>query len=247
MNMSKRHNPLNEAMVAQILHHLRNGEVKRCIDMGLDPEILVLLQQPSSQSVLLNSNVIWCQVAIDPDMVKRLLSNKERTDEEIRIVQRALRLGATTPMLQQFFGMSPQEVSLQRVLVGVPGKPGRFRDLPDDTPLWHRFVQLMADLNVDHTDGVALLDVAMLLTEEINIPAEEQDHHSPEPITLGLVWNKIQQWLAQDLYPPGKNRKSASLVLMSESRRLTKANPKGRAPEHGLEESAAGKVEGERM
>ncbi|MFA0940993.1 DUF2857 domain-containing protein, partial [Pseudomonas tremae] len=25
--MSKRHNPLNEAMVAQILHHLRNGEV----------------------------------------------------------------------------------------------------------------------------------------------------------------------------------------------------------------------------
>ncbi|WP_054079258.1 STY4526/YPO1902 family pathogenicity island replication protein, partial [Pseudomonas savastanoi] len=155
--------------------------------------------------------------------------------------------GATTPMLQQFFGMSPQEVSLQRVLVGVPGKPGRFRDLPDDTPLWHRFVQLMADLNVDHTDGVALLDVAMLLTEEINIPAEEQDRHSPEPITLGLVWNKIQQWLAQDLYPPGKNRKSASLVLMSESRRLTKANPKGRASEHGLEESAAGKVEGERM
>ncbi|MBX6940228.1 DUF2857 domain-containing protein, partial [Pseudomonas syringae pv. tomato] len=63
----------------------------------------------------------------------------------------------------------------------------------------------------------------------------------------GLVWNKIQQWLAQDLYPPGKNRKSASLVLMSESRRLTKANPKGRAPERGLEESAAGKVEGERM
>lgn len=180
-------------------------------------------------------------------MVKRLLSNKERTDEEIRVVQRALRLGATTPMLQQFFGMSPQEVSLQRVLVGVPGKPGRFRDLPDDTPLWHRFVQLMADLNVDHTDGVALLDVAMLLTEEINIPVEEQDSHSPEPITLGLVWNKIQQWLAQDLYPPGKNRKSASLVLMSESRRLTKANPKGRAPERGLEESAAGKVEGERM
>ncbi|RMS01865.1 hypothetical protein ALP74_01429 [Pseudomonas coronafaciens pv. garcae] len=106
---------------------------------------------------------------------------------------------------------------------------------------------MMADLNVDHTDGVALLDVAMLLTEEINIPVEEQDSHSPEPITLGLVWNKIQQWLAQDLYPPGKNRKSASLVLMSESRRLTKANPKGRAPERGLEESAAGKVEGERM
>ncbi|KAA8691315.1 DUF2857 domain-containing protein [Pseudomonas caricapapayae] len=224
--MSKRHNPLNEAMVAQILHQLRNGEVKRCLDMGLDPEILVLLQHPSSQSVLLNSAVIWCQVAIDPAMVKRLLSNKERTDEENRIVQRALRLGATTPMLQQFFGMSPQEVSLQRVLVGVPGKPGRFRDLPDDTPLWHRFVKLMADFGVDHTDGVALLDIAMLLTEEINIPPEEQDHQSPDPITLGLVWNKIQQWLAQDLYPPGKKHSTAKRSLPGKT---------------------AGKVEGDRM
>ncbi|WP_024676977.1 DUF2857 domain-containing protein [Pseudomonas syringae] len=245
--MSKRHNPLNEAMVAQILHHLRNGEVKRCIDMGLDPEILVLLQHPSSQSVLLNSAVIWCRVAVDPDMIKRLLSNKERTDEENRIVQRALRLGATTPMLQQFFGMSPQEVSLQRVLVGVPGKPGRFRDLPDDTPLWHRFVQLMADFNVDHTDGVALLDIAMLLTEEINVPPEEQDPQSADPITLGLVWNKIQQWLAQDLYPPGKNRKSASLVLMNESRLQSKANAKRSAPQRSLAGKTAGKVEGDRM
>ncbi|BCS46576.1 DUF2857 domain-containing protein [Pseudomonas amygdali] len=245
--MSKRHNPLNEAMVAQILHHLRNGEVKRCIDMGLDPEILVLLQHPSSQSVLLNSAVIWCQVAIDPDMVKRLLSNKERTDEENRIVQRALRLGATTPMLQQFFGMSPQEISLQRVLVGVPGKPGRFRDLPDDTPLWHRFVQLMADFNVDHTDGVALLDIAMLLTEEINIPPEEQDRQSPEPITLGQVWNKIQQWLAQDLYPTGKNRKSASLALVNEARLKSTANAKRNAPQRSLAGKTAGKVEGDRM
>lgn len=245
--MSKRHNPLNEAMVAQILHHLRNGEVKRCIDMGLDPEILVLLQHPSSQSVLLNSAVIWCRVAVDPDMIKRLLSNKERTDEENRIVQRALRLGATTPMLQQFFGMSPQEVSLQRVLVGVPGKPGRFRDLPDDTPLWHRFVQLMADFNVDHTDGVALLDIAMLLTEEINVPPEEQDRQSAAPITLGLVWNKIQQWLAQDLYPPGKNRKSAGLVLMNESRLQSKANAKRSAPQRSLAGKTAGKVEGDRM
>lgn len=245
--MSKRHNPLNEAMVAQILHHLRNGEVKRCIDMGLDPEILVLLQHPSSQSVLLNSAVIWCRVAVDPDMIKRLLSNKERTDEENRIVQRALRLGATTPMLQQFFGMSPQEVSLQRVLVGVPGKPGRFRDLPDDTPLWHRFVQLMADFNVDHTDGVALLDIAMLLTEEINVPPEEQDRQAADPITLGLVWNKIQQWLAQDLYPPGKNRKSAGLVLMNESRLQSKANAKRSAPQRSLAGKTAGKVEGDRM
>ncbi len=245
--MSKKHNPLNEAMVAQILHHLRNGEVRRCLDMGLDPEILVLLQHPSSQSVLLNSAVIWCNVVVDPEMVKRLLSNKERTDEENRIVQRALRLGATTPMLQQFFGMSPQEVSLQRVLVGVPGKPGRFRDLPDDTPLWHRFVQLMEEYDVDHTDGVALLDIAMLLTEEINIPPEEDASESTAPITLGLIWNKIQQWLAQDLYPTGSKRKAAGLILLSETRTRSKAGVTSRSSERSSVVKTTGKVEGNRM
>ncbi|MCQ9390963.1 DUF2857 domain-containing protein [Pseudomonas viridiflava] len=245
--MSKKHNPLNEAMVAQILHHLRNGEFRRCIDMGLDPEILVMLQHPSSQSVLLNSAVTWCRVAVDPDMVKRLLSNKERTDEENRIVQRALRLGATTPMLQEFFGMSPQEVSLQRVLVGVPGRPGRFRDIPDDAPLWHRFVQLMDEYHVDHTDGVALLDIAMMLTEEVNIPPEEPQSHPSDPITLGLVWNKIQSWLAQDLYPTGQQRKASSLVLLGESRQQSKANASRRASTHSQTGKPVGKVEGDRM
>ncbi|UXZ97269.1 DUF2857 domain-containing protein [Pseudomonas phytophila] len=247
--MSKKHNPLNEAMVAQILHHLRNGEVKRCLDMGLDPEILVLLQHPSSQSVLLNSAVTWCRVAVDPDMVKRLLSNKERTDEENRIVQRALRLGATTPMLQEFFGMSPQEVSLQRVLVGVPGRPGRFRDIPDDAPLWHRFVQLMDEYRVDHTDGVALLDIAMMLTEEINAPPQEPHTQLPDPITLGLVWNKIQGWLTQDLYPTGKQRKSSSLLLLDGSRQKSKASAPAncRTSTHSQASKSAGKVEGDRM
>ncbi|KEZ68355.1 MULTISPECIES: DUF2857 domain-containing protein [Pseudomonas syringae group] len=245
--MSKKHNPLNEAMVAQILHHLRNGEVRRCLDMGLDPEILALLQQPSSQSVLLNSAVIWCRVAVDPDMVKRLLANKERTDQENRIVQRALRLGATTPMLQEFFGMSPQEVSLQRVLVGVPGRPGRFRDIPDDAPLWHRFVQLMEEYSVDHTDGVALLDIAMMLTEEINVPPEEPHSLPTDQITLGLVWNKIQGWLAQDLYPNGKKRKSASLVMLGESRQQSTANANRSRPGQSQANKSVGKVEGDRM
>ncbi|MFJ5299245.1 STY4526/YPO1902 family pathogenicity island replication protein [Pseudomonas sp. NPDC088368] len=239
--MAKKQNPLNAAIIDQVLHQLRNGEVRRCFEMGLDPEILNLLQIPGSASVLINASVTWCHVAVDQEMVKRLLSNKERSDEEARIVQRALRLGATTPMLQEFFGMSPQEVSMQRIMAGVPGKPGRNRDLPDDTPLWHRFVKLMEENGANHLDANALLDVAMLLTEEINAPLDADTPAAGDRISLGLVWSKIQQWLNEGLYPAGQARKPASLVLLKNNGRENSGQVN---KQKGI---SLGKVEGERM
>jgi hypothetical protein len=246
--MTKHHNPLNEAMIAQILHLQRHGEIRRLRDLGLDTEMLGLLQSPSSQSVLSNASVSWCQVHIDPEIVKRLLSNRERSENETRLVQRALRLGATSPMIYEFFGMSPQEVALQRVLVGVPGRPGRNRDLPDDTPLWHRFVHLMKENEADHMDAKALLDIAMMLTEELNAPLDQDNVDSQDRITLGLIWNKIQQWLNEGLYPAGPARKPASLVVLRSTQQSKKKN-KGRSdPEKPLAlDENRGKVEGERM
>ncbi len=57
-------------------------------------------------------------------MVKKLLSGAQRSDE-VRMIERALRLGATTQMLQQFFGLSPQDVALQRLMIGVTARRGR--------------------------------------------------------------------------------------------------------------------------
>ena len=116
--------PINEAILSQVLHNMRNGQLKRCIEMGLEPEILAQLQQPSVLSLLLNTPVSWCTVTIDADMVKRLLTGAERSEDEARMIERALRLGATTQMLQQFFGLSPQDVALQRLIIGVTPRRG---------------------------------------------------------------------------------------------------------------------------
>jgi hypothetical protein len=245
--MGKKHNPLNEAIIHQILHLLRNGEVRRCLDMGLDPEILSVLQSPSALSVLLNSSALWCQILVDQDMVKRLLSTKDRSDEETRMVQRALRLGATTPMLQQFFGMSPQDVALQRVIVGVPGKPGRNRDVPDDTPLWHRFVHLMDEFGADYQDPMALLDIAMLITEEVNIPLDQEAGDATGRVTLGLIWHKIQQWISEGLYPAGTARKPASLILLTPNPSRKRDRSSDTASGQLTRDENLGQVEGERM
>ena len=50
--MSK--SPINEAILSQVLNHMRNGQLRRCIEMGLEPEILAQLQQPAVLSRLIS-------------------------------------------------------------------------------------------------------------------------------------------------------------------------------------------------
>ena len=50
-----------------------------------------------------------------------------------------------------------------------------------------------------------LLDIAMILTEEINAGIEQD---SPEFISLAIVWSLIQSWLKDGLYPSGKSSQS---------------------------------------
>jgi len=194
--------PINEAILSQILHNMRNGQLRRCIDMGLEPEILAQLQQPSVLSLLLNTSVSWCTVTINGELVKRLLTGAQRSDEEVRMIERALRLGATTQMLQQFFGLSPQDVALQRLMMGVTPRRGRWREFSEemDTHLWYRWVHLMKEHQVDLEDSISLLDIAMLVAEELNAP---QDTDEPaESLSLAVIWSRIRSWIKDGLYPP---------------------------------------------
>lgn len=195
--------PINEAILSQVLHNMRNGQLKRCIEMGLEPEILAQLQQPSVLSLLLNTPVSWCTVTIDAVMVKRLLTGAERSEDEARMIERALRLGGTTQMLQQFFGLSPQDVALQRLVIGVTPRRGRWREFSEemDTHLWYRWTHLMEEHQVELEDSIALLDIAMLVAEELNVPHDTDD--PADNLSLAVIWSRIQDWIKQGLYPPG--------------------------------------------
>jgi len=197
--------PINEAILSQILHNMRNGQLRRCIEMGLEPEILAQLQQPSVLSLLLNTPVSWCTVTIDGEILKKLLTGAERSNEEVRMIERALRLGATTQMLQQFFGLSPQDVALQRMIIGVTARRGRWREFSEemDALLWYRWTHLMSEHQVvELEDSVQLLDIAMLVAEELNSPQGSDADEGSESLSLAIIWNRIQTWIKEGLYPP---------------------------------------------
>lgn len=199
--MSK--SPINEAILAQVLNHMRNGQLRRCIEMGLEPEILAQLQQPAVLSLLLNTPVSWCHVTIDTEMVKKLLTGAERSDEELRMIERALRLGATTTMLQQFFGLAPQDVALQRLMMGVRVRRGRWREFSEeqDALLWYRWTHLMKEHQVEIEDSQAMLDIAMMVAEELQEPEADD---STASLSLAIIWNRIQTWISEGFYPPSR-------------------------------------------
>ena len=61
--------PLNQAVIAQALYDLRNGQLRRCKAMGFSEAELDALKHPAMVSVLANANVSWCSVSVNREVL----------------------------------------------------------------------------------------------------------------------------------------------------------------------------------
>ncbi|MDV2451787.1 DUF2857 domain-containing protein [Xanthomonas hortorum] len=185
--MSSPH-PLNQAVIAQALHDLRNGQLRRCKAMGFGDDELDALKHPSQVSVLLNASVSWCSVTVNRDVLRRLLMQAQDVEKEIATVDRMLRLGASTEMVSRFYGLTHQEVALRREILGLPKRKGRHPVLDEsqDTELWRRWKVLTTQQNPSMNDDASVLLIAMDLSESMALP-------------LSVVWSTINSWIDQGL------------------------------------------------
>ncbi len=179
--------PLNEAVVAQALHDLRNGQLRRAEAMGFTPTALEALKQPAFASLLSHTKVPWCHVRVNGQVVQRLLDRERDFESEVEVIDRMLRLGASTEMVSEFHGLTHQEVALRRQVLGLPERRGRWPVMTEaqDTALWDGWSVSVKARNVDLHDDMIMLRLAMDLAEEQNLP-------------LSVVWNAIRAWIEQD-------------------------------------------------
>ena len=125
-------NPLNQAVIAQALYDLRNGQLRRCKAMGFGEEELDALKHPALISVLANANFSCCSFSVTRDVLRRLLKQAQDVEKEIATVDRMLRLGASTEMVSRFYGLTHQEVALRREVLGLPKRKGRHPILDEE-------------------------------------------------------------------------------------------------------------------
>ena len=180
--------PLNQAVIAQALHDLRNGQLRRCKAMGFGEEELDALKHPELVSMLVNATVSWCSVSVNRDVLKRLLSQVHDVEREIATVDRMLRLGASTEMVSRFYGLTHQEVALRRDILGLPKRKGRHPvlDVAQDTALWKHWQAGIAERGITLDDEVAMLSLTMDLAETLSLP-------------MSVIWAAIRNWIDQGL------------------------------------------------
>jgi hypothetical protein len=180
--------PINQAVIAQALHDLRNGQLRRCKTMGFADEDLAALKEPALLSVLLNARVPWCTVQINRNVLTRILSQTGDVEQEIAMVDRMLRLGASTEMVSKFYGLTHQEVALRRDVLGLPKRRGRHPVLSEeqDTVLWQRWHPQFKLRRIETADEAALLALTLDISQELSLPAS-------------VVWSTSQAWIVQGL------------------------------------------------
>lgn len=180
--------PLNQAVVAQALHDLRNGQLRRCLAMGFSERELDALKHPALVSVLLNATVSWCSVSVNREVVQRLLKQVDAVDHEIATIDRMLRAGASTEMVSHFYGLTHQEVALRRDVLGLPKRKGRHHVLNEaqDTALWTRWHTEVKQRGIALDDETAMLALTLDLAEAMALPAS-------------VIWAAIKSWIDQGL------------------------------------------------
>ncbi len=174
--------PLNHAVIAQALHDLRHGQLRRAKSMGFADEDLDALKHPTIASVA------WCTVVVNRDILRHLLYQVEDVTEEIVKVDRMLRLGASTELISRFFGLTHQEIALRRSVIGLPKRKGRHPVLTEeqDTDLWQRWSAVVKERQISPDDDTAMLDIAADLAESTGLP-------------LSVIWNALRGWIDKGL------------------------------------------------
>nr|WP_281438838.1 DUF2857 domain-containing protein [Pseudomonas batumici] len=180
--------PLNLAIAFQVLDNIKNGQLRSCLAMGFEEKDLQTLIDPCSMGTLVNSPVPWFKVFVDSTIVHRLLAHASITDEEDTI-RRAIRLGASTPMITELFGLPAKEVAVWRDMLGIPHRKGSWPQVRSEEEhlLWKHWVRLTKEQGTNVRDPRSILKVTMSMTE-------------CEPtLSLTMVWNLVQRWIADGL------------------------------------------------
>ena len=181
---------INHAVISQVMKHLRTGNIRRCLDLGFKHEELSLLSQMSVENTthLLNMTVPFITVNIDHDMLARSFERVQAEGERQTLIQRSIAHGASIHMMTTYFGVSSEEVSTRRRIMGVTIKAGRIPmpSAEDSASAWYRWVDLAGSCGIEpsHFDSLAALDVMLLLAEETTM-------------SLAVIWELLRSWYPQ--------------------------------------------------
>ncbi|PXF32639.1 hypothetical protein WH50_03420 [Pokkaliibacter plantistimulans] len=188
---------LNQALITEIMSTIERGDLARLQDLGIEADDAAMLQLLSSTAFarLCNCTVPMAEVSVNRtvlrNVVRQLLNDSNRDERMVR----AMNLGASYSLLEEFFGLNSTEAASVRRLQGIQISSGR-QQMPSEEQekaLWERWHEVVQPEAAESTD--AFLEAMCRLTEEARAGL-----FGPEQALLSLAscWHLVSGWIEDE-------------------------------------------------
>ncbi|MEL7630494.1 DUF2857 domain-containing protein [Pectobacterium aroidearum] len=174
---------LNYAVLSDALKALKEGNIRHCEDLGFTFAEMNALNQLSLDELftISQSSAPFVTINVRHDVLYHLLEQAHLEYRRQQQINRAIRLGASIALLNQYFGLTSNETCLRRRLLGVNVPYGRTPE-PDeetDTAIWQQWQQC----RVANLESLNALTAMMHITENL-LP-------NVKGLPLTTVWRRI--------------------------------------------------------
>lgn len=174
---------LNFAVLTDALHALKEGNVHHCESLGFTFEEMNTLNQLSLDELFIvsRSSAPFVTISVRHDILRHLMVLARQEVRQQQQIHRAIRLGGSIALLNQYFGLTSNEVCLHRRLLGVKVPYGRTPE-PDeetDAAIWQQWQKC----RVENLASPKALAAMMQVTETLL--------SQTEGLPLTTVWKRI--------------------------------------------------------
>ncbi|WP_426576223.1 DUF2857 domain-containing protein [Xenorhabdus stockiae] len=180
-------------LLLQLVMDLKNGYIRRCEALGLEPDEMLILQNLTIEDLhyLGNSPVSVLTIQIHHSNLARILHQARIEQQRLQRIDRALELGGSIELMRYFFGLSSLEIAARRRIAGMTVKPGRNSPLTEEENqvLWQRW-QAAKIADADSAEGLDMM-------------LEMAAHHQ---ISLTVVWHAVKDWQQGEAPEPVKKQ-----------------------------------------
>lgn len=176
---------LNYAVLTDALHALKDGNLRHCEALGFTFDEMAALNQLSLDELFIVSrnSAPFVAISVRHDVLLHLMALARQEVQHQKQINRAILLGGSIALLNQYFGLTSNEVCLRRRLLGVSVPFGRTPE-PDeetDAAIWQQWQQCRV-VNLESPDALT----AMMQVTETLLP-------KAEGLSLTTIWKRIAQ------------------------------------------------------
>ncbi|WP_410677502.1 DUF2857 domain-containing protein [Citrobacter braakii] len=174
---------LNYAVLTDALNALKEGNLRHCEALGFTFEEMNTLNQLSLDELFIisRSSAPFVTISVRHDVLRHLMVLARQEVRQQQQIHRAILLGGSIALLNQYFGLTSNEVCLRRRILGVSVPYGRTPE-PDeetDAAIWRQWQKCRVE-NLASPEALAAM---MQVTETLLSQTKE--------LPLTTVWKRI--------------------------------------------------------